>query len=430
MTDTNVSQHPLFRRESLHSGELAWQGRPALRLDLPTAFTTLASAALAVAAAALIVFGSYTRRVDLEGAVLPNTGLIAISSPAAGWIEMLAVHEGEAVKKGVLLYTLDVDTAIKGGSTQQLISNVLVSERQSLTAQIDRKIRMSAETQHELQQKIENLKAQIDQLGGQITMQQGFVKEITAEYTMFLGLVAHRTVSLNEMDTRRQAWMQSQSQLRELEGSKLRLQGALDDAQYQLATNGITTKDDVDALQAKIAEINEKLATNEARHAIEIRAPGAGVVTAVVGHPGQVVGVGSPMLTIVPDRANMQAELLTPSGAVGFVRPGERVLLRYSAFPYEKFGQYRGTVVSLSHAALSVDEVQSLLAGAPLDKAETGPFYRVIVAPDSQRVRIDGVDHRLPASMQVHAYVLLDRRPLYQWIVEPLYGVARAAHGT
>jgi hypothetical protein len=32
--------------------------------------------------------------------------------------------------------------------------------------------------------------------------------------------------------------------------------------------------------------------------------------------------------------------------------------------------------------------------------------------------------------MQVQAYVLLDARPLYQWIMEPLYSVARAAHGT
>jgi membrane fusion protein len=28
----------------------------------------------------------------------------------------------------------------------------------------------------------------------------------------------------------------------------------------------------------------------------------------------------------------------------------------------------------------------------------------------------------LRASMQVEAYVLLDRRPLYEWILEPIYG--------
>ena len=54
-----------------------------------------------------------------------------------------------------------------------------------LAQEIDRKTRMSEETQRELRQKIENLKAQIDQLGEQITMQQGFFKTISDEYNLF-----------------------------------------------------------------------------------------------------------------------------------------------------------------------------------------------------------------------------------------------------
>jgi membrane fusion protein len=420
-------QQGLFRQQSLRFRELAWQGRPALVLGMPAALTSLMSIALAVAAAALITFGSYARRVDLQGSVLPSAGLIAISSPSVGWIESLAVQEGETVERGALLYTLDVDTATKGGNVQQLITNVLAAEREMFTEQIDRKTRMSEETQKELKQKIENLKAQIAQLGEQITMQQGFFKIISNEYNLFLGLLERRQASLNELGTRQLAWMQSQSKLQELESSRLRLKGELNDAQYQLATNGITTSDEIDALKAKISEINEKLATGEGRRSIEIRAPGAGVVTAIVGYPGQGVSMGAPMLKIVPQQAKMQAELLAPSSAIGFIQKGEHVLLRYSAFPYQKFGEYRGTVVSISNAALSPEQVQTLLAGAPAI-SQTGPFYRVIVAPDSQQVSIYGEERALPASMQVQAYALLDRRPLYQWIIEPLYDIGRAAH--
>jgi membrane fusion protein len=222
--------------------------------------------------------------------------------------------------------------------------------------------------------------------------------------------------------------MQSQSKLQELESNRLRLGGELNDAQYQLATIAITTNDEIDGLKAKISEINEKLATGESRRSIEIHAPGAGVVTAIVAHPGQVVGVGTPMLKIVPKHISMQAELLAPSSAIGFIQQGERVLLRYSAFPYQKFGEYWGTVATVAHAALSPDEAQGLLAGASPSN-QTGPFYRVVVRPDSQSLNIYGEDHPLPASMQVQAYALLDRRPLYQWILEPLYDIARAAHG-
>jgi len=134
----------------------------------------------------------------------------------------------------------------------------------------------------------------------------------------------------------------------------------------------------------------------------------------------------------------MHAELLAPSSAIGFIHQGDRVLLRYSAFPYQKFGEYWGTVVAISDAALTPDEVQGLLAGAPPSKQglpgamsstkQTGPFYRVVVQPDSQLVSVYGEERKLPANMPVQAYALLDRRLLYQWILEPLYDIGRAAH--
>ena len=439
MADIGTSQRSLFRPESLRARELAWQGRAALALGLPAVFTSFASVALAAAIAALIAFGSYARRVDMEGTVLPSAGLMAISSPAAGWIAALAVREGQAVEKGTLLYTLDLDTATKDGSTQQQIIDAQTAAREMLTQQIDRKIRMSEETQKELRQKIENLKVQIDQLGGRVRMEQGFFKIINDKYNLFLSLVERGHASLNELETRQQAWMQSQSKLQELESSKLRLKGELNDAQYQLATIAISTADEIDALKTRILDIDEKLANSKARRSIEIRAPEAGVITTIVGHPGQVVSTGAPLLKIVPQPTFMHAELLAPSSAIGFIHQSDRVLLRYSAFPYQKFGEYWGTVVTVSDAALSSEEVQSLLAGAQPTKQgqpvgvwpakQTGPFYRVIVKPDSQLVRVYGEERKLPASMQVQAYALLDRRPLYQWILEPLYEIGRAAHG-
>ena len=66
------------------------------------------------------------------------------------------------------------------------------------------------------------------------------------------------------------------------------------------------------------------------------------------------------MLKIVPRHASMQAELLAPSSAVGFIREGGRVLLRYSAFPYRKFGGYLGTIAAVSEAAISAEEAKLL----------------------------------------------------------------------
>jgi membrane fusion protein len=126
------------------------------------------------------------------------------------------------------------------------------------------------------------------------------------------------------------------------------------------------------------------------------------------------------MLTIVPAHERMQAELLAPSTSIGFLRPGQRVLLRYSAFPYQKFGEYWGTVTEISRAALQAEELKALVPSMqPAEQAKT--FYRLTVVPDRPDVMAYGRSEPLQASMQVDARVLLDRRPIYQWILEPLY---------
>jgi membrane fusion protein len=318
-----------------------------------------------------------------------------------------------------------VDTITKDGGIQQRIIDAQTRERDMLAQEIERKLRMNEETETELRQKIETTKLQINQVGAQISVQQGFVKKTSGDYTQFASLVERHLVSLNELNARQQAWIQAMGRLQDLENSKLRLEGELKDAQHQLATSVHTRSDEIDALKNKILEIDEKLANSEAHRLIEIRVPEDGVVTAILAHPGQTVGTGSPMLKIVPQYAPLQAELLAPSSAVAFIHKGGRVLLRYSAFPYQKFGEYWGTVVSISRTVLNAEEVKNLLAGAPPSQAN-GPFYRVVVEPDSQKVNIYGEELSLPAGMQVHAYALLERRRLYEWMLGPLYDVGRA----
>ncbi|HEY0378851.1 MAG TPA: hypothetical protein VGC87_18195, partial [Pyrinomonadaceae bacterium] len=109
------------------------------------------------------------------------------------------------------------------------------------------------------------MKAQIDQLGEQITTQQGFFKTISDEYSLFVDLVERRTASLSEMAARRQTWMQLQTKLQELQSNRLRLKAELSNAQYQLETLAITTSDEIDTLKSKIVAIDEKLANTEAR---------------------------------------------------------------------------------------------------------------------------------------------------------------------
>lgn len=428
MSNTRTAQYKLYRSEALRAYELDWQGRRALDLGLPAAFTSITAAALAAAVVALITLSGYYRRVDMEGTVLPSTGVVDITAPSPGRVEMLNVKEDQAVKKGAVLYTMDLDTATKDGGAQQRVIEAQTGERDMLTHEIERKAQMSKETEQQLRQKIEQLVLQIKKLGDQITFQQDFVKRVAAEYSQFRSLNQNHIVSANEADARQQAWIGAVVRYEDLENSKMRLDGELKDAQYQLSTGIQTNSDAIDALKNKISEIDEKLANSEAHRLIEIPAPEDGVVTDIIAHPGQIIGAGVPMLRILPQPAPMQAEMLAPSSAIGFIHKGNRVLLRYSAFPYQKFGEYGGTVASVSRVAVNAEEVKTLLDGAS-PANESGPFYRVIVKPDTQKVNVDGESAALPPGMRVRAEALLEWRRLYEWIFAPLYDLRRATRG-
>jgi membrane fusion protein len=423
MADSIPLRGELFRPASLRARELAWQGRTTLALGPSTTFTTLASIGLAAALISLLIFGSYPRRVDLRGVVLPSTGLMVISAPSAGWISSLSVSEGDEVQKGTPIYTVQVGTDTKHGNVERLVSEVLLGERDMLAQQIERKTQISEDTRRHLQKTIENISAQIQEIDVQLATRQSFFKTINQEYQLFTQLFQKNQISRNDFIVRQQAWMRSQLEVQEIESKRLSLIGELNQAQQQRLPIVEKTTSEIDALKSKVSEIDEKLTAGEARQEIVIRAPGSGVVTSITGQRGQAVRSGTPLLTIVPREGSMEINLLAPSSAIGFLEKDQHVWLRYSAFPYQKYGQFDGTVTDVGRAALNPDQVQALVPSA----RDPDPFYRVVVRPQSQFVNILGKELSLPASMQVQAYVVLERRALYEWILYPIQAIRLAA---
>ena len=399
---SSTTSQPLFRPQSLRARQSAWLGRPAIAVNLPAAFTAAFSLAVGASIAALVTFGTYTRRVDLHGVVMPDAGLIRISAPSSGWIQSIAVHDGEQVEQNALLYRINVDTGTQGGGLNHQLVQALQAERPVLAREVARDDALQQADGKQLQQKVNNLNDQLAQVQEQTTIQQAFVDRLNSEYTQFNDLLKKGTVSVDEMNTRELSWMNAMSRLEELKASKIKLQADLNQVRYDLDTYSLQSGNQIDALKTKISEIDRQIATSMAKREIEIRSPAGGVVTAVVAHPGQVVGTSSPMLTIVPSHSSMQAELLAPSSAIGFIHPGERVLLRYSAFPYEKFGAHWGTVLAVSHAALRADELRQLDGGDPKPSQS---YFQITVRPDDQTVNVYGRQEALPASLQVQAYV-------------------------
>ncbi|MFO1298408.1 MAG: HlyD family secretion protein [Rubrivivax sp.] len=132
-----------------------------------------------------------------------------------------------------------------------------------------------------------------------------------------------------------------------------------------------------------------------------------------------------PLLVIVPAEHRLQAHLYGPSRAVGFARQGQRVVLRYEAFPYQRFGHHEGTVASISRTAVSPSDLPPSLSSlaSPGTAGGSGagePLYRVVVDLGSQAVAAYGERLALQPGMTLEAEVSLERRRLYEWVLEPV----------
>jgi membrane fusion protein len=172
-----------------------------------------------------------------------------------------------------------------------------------------------------------------------------------------------------------------------------------------------------------MAEVSQQLAEAEARREILITAPAPGIVTAIQAERGGRVSVNVPLLSVVPRHAVLEAQMFSSGRAIGFVRSGQRVLMRYHAYPYQKFGQYEGRVATISRTAVNPAELPPMFAGLTALYGGTEPVYRVTVTLATQTVLAYGNPTPLQAGMQVDADIVIERRRLIEWMFEPLFTV-------
>lgn len=100
-------------------------------------------------------------------------------------------------------------------------------------------------------------------------------------------------------------------------------------------------------------------------------------------------------------------------------------MLRYAAFPFQRFGLYRGVVTEVTRAPVEAGDALDASGLKDTDKARGG-VYRIVVRPDRKTVNAYGEERSLEAGMRVEADIALEKRPLYRWLFDPLYHAKRS----
>jgi multidrug efflux pump subunit AcrA (membrane-fusion protein) len=162
--------------------------------------------------------------------------------------------------------------------------------------------------------------------------------------------------------------------------------------------------------QIRLAQPDQPMRT------LQLRAPRAGRFSVQYAHLGAHIAAGQLLLALMPEDALLEAELYLPDRLLASSAVGSEVLLRYRAFPYQHYGQYRGRIARIAHSPLPASPID----GTTRTAADGDPLYRAIVSIDRQSVRSDrGQIHALRPGLRLQADIVLEKRRLYEWLLEP-----------
>ena len=408
-----MAEFRLFRPEAVTFQRDPLRSVEPLPASPTTAPLTCLLVAMVCAAIGFLASGDYARKETVSGFLVPTVGVSKIFPPREGLVTAVDVTEGQLVEAGAPLLTVQVgQTDGQGSDVDGAVLRALTRQRDALLEQINLEQARTAEERARLRDEVVGLDRETTALQAQLAQQHLRSEVAEEQVTKVRELVAQGYISVVEFKRRQDNYFAQRQNEAALAGqivekqSEANQQGhALDELSGQLAARQ-------SVLRAAEADLEARLAETSGRRAYQLRAPVSGRVSALQARVGLVADPTIPQLAIVP-AGSLEAELLVPARAVGFVAPGQTVRLAYEAFPYQQFGLHSGRVRSVSGTLLRPAEIVGPMAARD-------PSYRVTVTLDRQSIQAFGREFPLGTDMTLKADIVFDRRSLLDWVLDPV----------
>lgn len=364
-----------------------------------------------------ITLGTYARVETVPGILVTDRPSAKIVAPQGGIVSSMLVEEGQSVSKGDRLLIVNSDRmAVGGGQVAGRSLGALEARRQLSEAQVVLAGSRATSERSRLSAVISSAEDRAASLRGQIGLQEQIVASNQQIFDQVQAVVERGFVSKLDFERRRQTLLGSQQSLSDLRQRLTAATAEAEQARAQLSSVGIEAAQGISQLEQGLQSLAAEEARLEGEQSYVVTAPVAGKVTALATGEGRVADPGRPLMIIVPEGAELSAELYAPTRAVGFVEPGKETRLLYDAFPYQRFGSFLGKVSSISRIAVDPRETE-----IPFPFEE--PVYRIRVSLDEQTVDVFGKRTALQPGMTLQANVVLERQSFLAWLLQPLNAV-------
>ncbi|MFC1397969.1 HlyD family secretion protein [Acinetobacter lactucae] len=414
----------LFREKAVDAQKSHWMGE--VILISPVSFSILIGfvTIFTLFISLFLFFGSYTKKTSVEGQLMPDSGLIRIYVPDGGVVSQKFVHEGQKVRKLDPLYELKMNKFSQNGNYNDSIEQQIQLKQQALNTE-KLKIRdLHTHSLHQTTAEIQSLKLEINKMDLLIQEQRKRLSLAQENMNRYQLLRKKDYISVEEFQAKQDIYLNQQLTLKNYERDQIAKQSELDNKQIVLSSLQSKLENDLNSVDRQIATGEQEMIEMKARGSQVIKASANGVVTSISAEPGQQVSQNVPLLNIIPDHSKLQAHLYVPSSAIGFIHLNQVVKLRLQAFPYQKFGQVTGKIISVSETTMSAQELAS--SGEFSNNLNTNTskaVYLVKVKLDQQHITAYGNTKTFRVGMVFDADIMQEKRRLYEWVLEPLYSI-------
>ena len=399
-----------------------WRPRPAARARPPqrgdTAFLSPLRAAqvvdatprtswalylMALAIAAALAWAGLTRVDEITRAdarVVPDGREQVIASLEGGILRELHVREGMQVEAGQDLAMIDPTRF----ESQQ---NEGQAKRLALKATI---ARLNAEASGGALKFPPEVAALHDMVDGETA-------SFNARKRSMLEAVGstHRSVALLQRELDVAQSMSDKGLMSNVEVIRLRRQVNDLELQAQERSNRFRqdASTDLVRVQTEMAQINEQLSGRaDVLRRTVLKSPVRGLVKNIRSATiGGVIAPGAPVMEIVPIGAHILIEARIKPSAIGFVRVGQSVEFKLSAYDYTTYGGLKGKIETISPDALGDTERAA---------SSDATYYRALVRAEPSTMRARGKPLPVMPGMTGTVEVRTGERSVMSYLLRPM----------
>lgn len=413
-----------FRPEVTQHQQARWTGKVLLLSGWPAWIIVLLTAAFMAALLAFLLFGNYTRRITVSGEVTTAPHTINLFAPEQGVVSRLLVADGQTVSTGTPLYQLDVSQVTPSGNVTAAVIAAIDKQQSQLEDIIRHLQNNKRETLANLEQQLVQYQQAQQGLLSMVNSAQEGVRAMRASQDSYAASLRKGLINTDQMNNQRYLYYQQQSVYQNLKSQAIQQALQITNLRSEQLTRAADFDNQISHARYQHDELSRQLAGAGASGTRLIIAPSGGKVSSLSVTPGQMVNAGDSLIQLVP--ATSTGYFLVawlPDDSRPYVTPGETINIRFAAFPYEKYGQFPGRVVSVSSAPVTARELQGW-SSAPRNPNGTagGSWYKATVA-------LDRTSLPLSSGMLAQSTLFLEKRPLYQWMLSPYYSLKKSITG-